>query len=346
MKVLTVTKPYKAEFSEIEKPVPTGRMMLVRVKRTGVCATDFSIFTGESSFVKSGEITYPVRFGHEWSGVVEAVGDDVKDFKVGDRVFSDSGISCGECEECKAGDYGDCKHICSVGTINAWDGCYAEYMVIPEYNAYHIADNVSYEEAALIEPAAISYDAFSNFEVKPDMTVAVIGIGAIGMSAIWLAKYFGAKNVIAVGRNNRKLETALKVGADVLINNKEKDPVVAVLEATDGKGADLVIETAGSESALVQAIKMTKSGGRISIVSFYEKDITVPMDEIVIRQITVKGAAGKYGNPPKVCKIMSEYETKLAPIITHKISFDNCLDVFENQEKYHNEKIKIMIEFE
>ncbi len=346
MKILTVEKPYKAEFSEIEKPVPTGKMMLVRVKRTGVCATDLSIFTGESSFVRSGEITYPVRFGHEWSGVVEAVGEDVKDFKVGDRVFSDSGISCGECEECRAGDYGNCRHIRSVGTINAWDGCYAEYMVIPEYNAYHIADNVSYDEAALIEPAAISYDAFSNFEMQPDMTVAVIGTGAIGMSAMWLAKYFGAKSVIAVGRNNNKLEIASKVGADVLVNTREKDPVEAVLNATEGKGADLVIETAGSESALVQAIKMTRSEGRISIVSFYEKDITLPVDEVVIRKLIVKGAAGRFGNPSKVCKIMSEYETKLTPIITHKVPFDKCLDVFENQEKYRNEKIKIMIEFE
>ena len=346
MKVLTVTKPYKAEFSEIEKPVPTGKMMLVKVKRTGVCATDLSIFTGESSFVRSGEITYPVRFGHEWSGVVEAVGEDVKNFKVGDRVFSDSGISCGECEACNDGRYDECGFIRSVGTINAWEGCYAEYMVIPEYNAYHIADGVSFDEAALIEPAAVSYDAFSDFEMKPDMTVAVIGIGAIGMSAIWLAKYFGAKSVIAVGRNNKKLEIASKIGADVLVNNKETDPVEAVLNATNGKGADLVIEAAGAESALVQAIKMVKKEGRISIVSFYEKDITVPMDEVVIRKICVKGAAGRFENPGKVCKIMSEYETKLTPIITHKVPFSECVDVFENKEKYHNEKIKIMVEFE
>jgi len=180
MKVLTVTAPYKAEFSEIEKPIPVGKMMLVKVKRTGVCATDISIFTGESSFVKNGQITYPVRFGHEWSGIVESVGEDVKNFKVGDRVFSDSGISCGECDNCKAGRYDKCKFIRSVGTINAWDGPFAEYMLIPEFNAYKVPDNVSYDEAALIEPTAISYDAFSGFEIKPDMTVAVIGVGAIG----------------------------------------------------------------------------------------------------------------------------------------------------------------------
>jgi L-iditol 2-dehydrogenase len=287
-----------------------------------------------------------VRFGHEWSGIVEAVGEDVKNFKVGDRIFSDSGISCGECEDCKAGNYGDCKHIRSVGTINAWEGPFAEYMLVPEYNAYKISDNVSYDEAALIEPTAISYDAFSDFEVKPDMTVAVIGVGAIGMGAIWLAKYFGAKNVIAVGLRNTKLEIAGKIGADTLVNSRECDAAEAVLGATGGQGADLVIETSGQQSALVQAIKMTKSEGRISIVSFYEKDVTLPVDDIVVRKITVKGAAGQFGNPEKVCKIMSEYETKLTPVITHRLPFDGCLDYFENEEKYHNEKIKVMVEFE
>ena len=346
MKVLTITAPTKAEFSDVQKPVPKGKMILAKVKRTGVCATDLSIFTGESSFVKNGEITYPVRFGHEWSGVVEGVGEDVKTFKPGDKIFSDSGISCGECEECLEGKYDKCKHIRSVGTINTWDGCFAEYMLIPEFNAYHVADNVSYDEAALIEPAAISYDAFSDFEVKPDMTVAVVGIGAIGMAAIWLAKYFGAKNVIAIGLRDNKLEIAEEIGADTLVNSRKTDPVQAVLDATNGLGADLVIETAGRESALAQAIKMTKSGGRISIVSFYEKEITIPIDDVVIRCITVKGAAGQFGNPEKVCKIMSEYDRKLTPIITHRIPFDDCLDVFENEEKYHNDKIKVMVEFE
>lgn len=347
MKALTAVRPGEAKFKEVEKPVATGNMLLVKVCRAGICATDFSIFSGESSFVKNGQIKYPVRFGHEWSGTVESVGEDVKKFKKGDRVVSDSGISCGKCEACKSGNYGECANIRSVGTINAWDGCFGEYMLVPEFNAYHIPENVSFDEAALIEPAAISYDAFDGIEIRDDMTVVVVGIGAIGMSAIWLAKYFGAKKVIAIGRNDCKLKIAGQIGADILVNNTEVDAVETVLKETDGNGADFVIETSGSESALIDAVSMTKQDGRVSIISFYEKPINgFPMDDVAIKCITLKGAAGRYGNPPKISKIMSEYDKKLVPIITHRVAFDDCLDVFNNERKYCKDKIKIMVEFD
>ena len=346
MKALTVINPHHAEFSDVPTPVATGKMLLVKVKRTGVCATDLSIYTGESSFVESGQIVYPVRFGHEWSGEVVSVGEEVKDFKPGDKVISDSGISCGECEDCKKGNYGSCKHTYSVGTINTWDGCYAEYMLIPEYNAYKVPDNVSFDEAALVEPVAVSYDAFKGVEITPDMTVVVIGVGAIGMGAIWLAKYFGAKNVVAIGLRDSKLEIAKKIGADTVINSRVEDPVQAVLEATGGQGADLVIETSGVQVGLVQAMKMTKSYGRLSIVSFYEKDVTIPIDDVVLRCITVRGAAGCFGNPGIICDIMSKNPCKLTPIITHRLPFENCLDIFQNEDKYHATKIKVLIEFE
>lgn len=345
MKVLTVTAPHKAVYSDIEKPVPTGKMMLVKVKNTGICATDLSIFTGESSFVKSGQITYPVRFGHEWSGEVEAVGEGVTKFKPGDHVVSDSGISCGECDFCKAGKYGECPNCRSVGTINAWEGCYAEYMMVPEFNAYAVPEGVSFEDAALIEPTAISLDAFTNYEVTPETTVAVVGIGAIGMGAVWLAKYFGAKQVIAVGRNDKKLAIAKEIGADILVNTRTEDAVEAVKRVTGGKGADLVIEAAGTETTMRLAMALTKNEGRISIVSFFEKDITLPMDDIVIRCITVRGAAGRFGNPGKVAEIMAKNPVKLTPIVTHRVPFEDCLDMFENEEKYHNEKIKVIVTF-
>ena len=126
MKAITVYGPHDARMETVKKPEATGDMLVAKVCRTGVCATDQSIYTGDSSFIRSGEIVYPCRFGHEWAGVVESVGPDVKDFKPGDRIYTDNFVTCGVCEACKKQDYMNCLSIRSVGTVNCWDGCSME----------------------------------------------------------------------------------------------------------------------------------------------------------------------------------------------------------------------------
>lgn len=346
MKAITVYGPNDARLETVKKPVATKDMLVIKVLRTGVCATDFSIYTGESSFVKSGEIVYPCRFGHEWAGVVESVGEDVKGFKAGDRVFSDNFTSCGECEACKKGAYMDCPNIRSVGTVNCWDGCFAEYMLMPERHVFKLPDNISMDVAALIEPASIAYDAFKNVTLTENDTAVVFGTGAIGMVAVWLCKYYGAGKVILVGRNGSKLEIAKQVGADYTINSRETDTIERIKELTDGKGASFFVETSGAQSALIDCINAARRYARISVVSFYERDINgIPMDKLVLGCYTLVGAAGCYGNAPAVCEIMSKNPVSLAPVITHHIPFEDCLDVFENEEKYHKTKIKVMVDF-
>ena len=132
MRTLVAIEPNRASYVDMDKPKAEKNMVLVKVSRAGICATDYAIYSGECSFVKDGSIKYPVRFGHEWSGVVEEVGCDVKSFKPGDLVISDSGVACGHCEACQKGDFADCQQAKSVGTINTWDGCFAEYMLMPD----------------------------------------------------------------------------------------------------------------------------------------------------------------------------------------------------------------------
>lgn len=344
MKALTVIKPGHAEFVDVKKPKAEENMVLVKVVRAGICATDYSIFSGNSSFVRDGSIKYPVRFGHEWSGVVEEIGEKVKGFKKGDRVVSDSGISCGKCEKCQNKEYAFCQNIRSVGTVNTWDGCFAEYILIPDFHLYHIPDNVSYDEAALIEPATVAYDAFRGANINSDTSVVVFGTGVIGMASVWLAKFLGAGKVIMVGRNDDKLKISKKVGADDVINNIKEDAISEIKRLTDG--ADMIIETSGSESALKESLYSAKRYGRISILSFYEKNISdLPIDHIVLQAYTISGGAGFCGYPQKICDIMEKYDVKLTPVITHRTKFEDCMEYFENEEKYRKEKIKIMLEF-
>ena len=347
MKAVTVYGPSLAKMEVVPKPRATGDMLVIKVKRTGVCATDLSIFTGESSFIRRGEIKIPCRFGHEWAGVVESVGEAVTKFKPGDRVYSDNFVSCGKCAACARGDYMSCGDIRSVGTIKCWDGCYAEYMQMPERHVFSLPNELSMDEGALIEPASIAYDAFKGVALTEKSTAVIYGNGAIGMISAWLAKYYGAGQVIVVGRNDEKLKLAYPIGANAVINNKKEDAVLRIRELTNGRGADLIVETSGAESALRDSILATARYGRISIVSFYERDLNnIPMDPLVHGCISLVGAAGCDGNAPAVCKIMCENPVKLTPIITHHIPFESCIDVFENQPKYNSEKIKIMIDFD
>lgn len=347
MKAVTVYGPYDARLETVPKPEATRDTVLIKVLRTGVCATDFSIYTGQSSFIRSGEIQFPCRFGHEFAGVVEAVGPEVTAYRPGDRVYTDNFVSCGVCEACARGDYMACGHTRSVGTVNCWDGCYAEYMQMPQRHVFPLPGELSMDEGALIEPASIAYDAFKGVSLTEADTAVIFGTGAIGMIAVWLAKYYGAGQVILVGRTPAKLEIGRQVGADRVINSRQQDPVEAIRALTGGKGASLVVETSGAPQAFRESILATRRFGRISVVSFYEQALdAVPVDPLVLGCITVRGAAGCAGNAPAVCRIMVENPVKLTPIISHHIPFRDCLDVFENEEKYHKTKIKAMIDFD
>ena len=347
MKAITVYGPRDARMETVPKPLPVGDMLVIKVSRTGVCATDLSIFTGDSSFIRSGEIKYPCRFGHEYAGIVESVGPEVTEFKPGDRVYTENFVSCGKCEACKRKDYMACGHIDSVGTVNCWDGCFAEYMQMPERHVYHLPDELSMDEGALIEPASISYDAFRGVTLTEDDTAVVYGTGAIGLISVWLAKYYGAGKVILVGRTDEKLEKGLEIGADYVINNRKVDAVARIKELTDGKGGSFFVETSGAGSALKDCILAARRYARISVLSFYERDLDgLPVDPLVLGCLSIVGGAGRYGNAPAVCEIMVKNPVKLTPCVSHHVPFSECLDVFENEEKYHSAKIKIMVDFD
>ena len=155
MKVLVAHKPGELRVIEMEKPRPGPRETLIKVKHCGICATDISIYEGTLNLGEGTSPLYPVRLGHEWSGIVEETGSENWRVKPGDRVISDTGYSCGECEMCLEGQYQNCEKGRAIGTIGeCWPGAFAEYMIMPERLVFNVPDNVSLDEAALVEPAS------------------------------------------------------------------------------------------------------------------------------------------------------------------------------------------------
>ena len=347
MKAVTVYGPGDIRMETVKLRPLKPDEMLIKVAYTGICATDLAIYTGDCSFVKSGQIKYPCRIGHEWSGVVCECGSEVKNFKVGDRVITDNGVSCGYCEKCLEGDFGHCLNNKSVGTIDCWDGCFAEYMYMPERHTYHIDDSMTLKEAALVEPMSIALAGIKKYDITSDSRVAIVGTGAIGIGAAVLAKHLGAKQVIIIGRGKAKLESALKCGIDAAVSTLDGDVVEQVMKLTDGEGVDFAIETSGGEETIMNCVRFTKKRGTIAFLAFYEKMINnFDIDVFVGKEQILKGVMGEFGLVEEAGKLMEKAKMPLDGIITHEISFDECVDFIRNYKDTAKTRIKALVKFD
>jgi Threonine dehydrogenase and related Zn-dependent dehydrogenases len=345
MKAIKVFAPGDVRMIETAKPIVGPKDILARVVYSGICGTDLSIISGDMSLVRDGSIKYPVRIGHEWSGIVENVGIEVKGFKPGDHVVSDTAVTCGVCENCLRGEYNSCSNIRSLGTINSWDGSFAEYMIMPHRHMHKLPENVNLDEAALIEPATIAYAGVCHACISPDSSVLVVGTGAIGLSAVTLAKNLGAGKVVVSGRKRSKLLVGKAMGADAAIETTSKDLEEAVLEATGGKGVNTVIETSGNIITINQCINVLQKKGTLMLIGFYEAMLdSFNIDRFVTNQLVVKGIMGEFGLTQKIIDIMAEDRLNLKPLITHRYKFDEAVNVMKNASELNANKIKILVE--
>lgn len=347
MKALVISGPGEARMIETEIPCTSPDHVLVKVAFSGICGTDLAIFSGDMSLIRDGLIKYPVRIGHEWSGVVEKVGNKVVDFKPGDRVVSDSGVSCGECRHCLMKDYKSCENTRSLGTVNCWDGSFAEYIIIPERHLFKLSDNISLEEGVLIEPATIALAGLKKCNINKESTVLIIGTGAIGLSAIPLAKEMGAGRVIVSGRKTYKLDVAKLMGADVIVNSTREDLNAVVLKETNGKGADAIIETSGNISVINQSVDALRYEGIIALIGFYETNLhDFNIDKFVMKCAQMKGVLGEFGSPQEVINMRKSGKFSFLPLITHRFDFDDVIDAIKTAEEKNDTKIKMLVKID
>lgn len=345
MKVIVAEKPGCVRLIEQPKPVPGPGDVVSRVVYSGICGTDLGILGGRVSFALDGRVKYPVHIGHEWSGVVDSVGSGVTRFAPGDRVVSDNGISCGECPMCLAGEIYRCSRGRSLGTINTWDyGSFAEYILIPERHMFHLDDQVSLEQGALIEPGTIALAGIKALDIKRGGAVLVTGTGAVGLCAAAMAKVSGAGKVIIAGRKQSKLETGKKVGADIAVNMAEEDLARAVYEETGGQMADRIIEASGSAEVLDKALDCAGPQCRVAMIGFYEDGPggDFNFDRIVLGNLNIQGITG---GPlvPDVMELMACGKIELTPLITHIFPLGRGIEAFTEARENSGEKIKILI---
>lgn len=306
-----------AILTDVPIPVPGPKEVLIKVKTTAICGTDHHIYIWNEWAQK--RIKPPKIMGHELAGEVVDLGPGVEHAKVGDYVSAETHIVCGRCVQCMIGQ----KHVCqNTGIIGVdTDGCFAEYIVIPEDNLWFNDPAIPLDIAPVQEPLGNATHTVLSGETR-GRTMVVFGCGPIGLMAIGVAKACGVSKVAAVDINEYRLDIAKKMKADLIINSKNSSPMEVIMDYTHGKGMDIGLEMSGANRVFEEIFKVVRPGGRISMLGLPAKALAVDFsNDIIMRGITIYGIAGRRFWEDWVVgrELLASGLLDLSPVITHKL---------------------------
>lgn len=342
MKALLLTQYKQLEYVDFPDPEYGPDDLLVRVRACGICGSDIHGFDGSS-----GRRVPPLVMGHEASGDVAAVGANVKDFKVGDRLTFDSMISCGRCSFCASGEINLCDNRQVMG-VSPGDyrrhGAFAEYVTVPRRIAFRLPDAVKYEHAAMVEPVSVVVHATNLAPRKLGQTAVVVGTGMIGLLAVQSLKAAGYGRVYAIDLEDRKLEIAKQLGADAGINPKNTDAVKAIQDLTGGRGVDLAMECVGATIPVQTAIACVRKGGSVTLVGNITPKIDLNLQSVVTREITLYGSCASAGEYPECLDLISRGVIQVAPIISALVPLSEGASWFDRLYGHDPELMKVILQ--
>jgi len=316
-------------------------MFFVRVRRVGICGSDVHYYLHGriGPFI----VDKPLILGHECSGDVIEVGEAVDNVKVGDRVVIEPGFTCGVCEYCRSGRYNLCPNIQFYGTP-PYNGAFAEYVSAPAGNVHQMPDGMTYEEGAMIEPLAVGLMAAKRGRISAHDSVAIFGAGPIGLLALQAAKSHGALENIVIDVVDYRLDYALKLGAESIINASRENAVDQILRLTGNRGVDVVIEASGSPKAIQQALEVVRPGGRIVLVGYPPSEVPIIVDKILMKELDILGVH-RYANVFRTAiRLVSSGRVNVRALVTHVFPFERILDGFKVHIDRIGNPIKIQIE--
>jgi L-iditol 2-dehydrogenase len=319
--------PGLVEIKEVQEPRPGPGEVLIKVMAGGICGSDIHILSDQFPYWP------PVILGHEFAGEIAGLGDRVSGWQVGDRVVSELHTrACGNCRHCRTGNL----QICLSKRAPGWgiDGCFAGFITMPAALLHRIPDNVSFEQAAVVEPTAIAAQAMlDRGRVLPGDLVVVLGPGPVGLLCAQIAKSCGARVVItgAPSDADLRLPVARNLGIDHVINIAEEDPLELVQNLTGGGGADVVVECAGLDVTINQAIAMVRPQGRIIALGIPEVGKQgIIWSSAVFKAIDVAFSfSSKYLDWERALAMIGSGQVRVDPLITHKFPLDEWEIAFE-----------------
>ncbi len=338
MKALVISGVNDYGLKSIPTPEISSQEVLVEMKASGICHSDYELISGQYII----PFEYPIIPGHEWVGELVKVGNEVKGFKVGDRVTGECAIGCEICSVCQSGQFTYCPSADHFGfTI---DGSNAEYFKAKPEWLHKIPDGVDYLSASLIEPFSVGYNGIHGAGgVDASDFVVVQGGGPIGLCTAAAAKAMGAKVALLEPLKYRR-EIANTLGVDYAIDPITGDAEEAIKQLTKGYGADLVVEASGHSAALKQSLDLVKNSGMVSYIGInIGNEIPVELGKIQIKGITAKGMVGSPYVWDKVINFLIESQLDLSPIITHRFPLGEAEDAFKFANNPDNKAIKVTI---
>jgi L-iditol 2-dehydrogenase len=313
MKALLLTKYRSLEIADLPVPNPGPDELLIRVAACGICGSDVHGYDGSS-----GRRIPPIVMGHEAAGTIAALGKNVKNFSEGDRVTFDSTVYCGSCNNCLRGDVNLCDNRQVVG-VSCGDyrraGAFAEFVVVPARIVYRLPEILPFEEAAMLEAVSVALHAVSLVPVHPQDNALVVGAGMIGLLIMQALHAAGCSNIYItdVDQTRLKLADEFAVATSLLAG---PNLIPQVMEATNGNGMDVVIEAVGINATVVSAVDSVRKGGTVVLVGNVTPEVTLPLQKVVTRQISLQGSCASAGEYPRAIELMSSEAIRVKPLIT------------------------------
>lgn len=323
---MVMTDIRKFELQDIPMPVIGGDEVGIRVTDVGICGSDAHFAEGHSFQVFPNSL--PFVLGHEFAGEVYEVGANVTNFKAGDRVTVEPGLTCGTCEFCTSGRYNLCPDV-EFLAVPPHEGVLKRYISYPAYRVFKLPDNVTNTEGALIEPLSVGIQAAKQGGVNIGSTVAILGSGCIGLCTLLAAKAFGAPRIIVTDLFDSRLERAKKLGATDVINSKDKDPVQAIGDLTGGKGADIVFETAGNPTTVAQTSFVVKRGGTIVMVGNTIPEVSYSFRNIYLKEAEIKSVFRYRNTYPLALQAVASGRIDVKSIVTDEFDFEDTQKAFD-----------------
>lgn len=341
MRALLLAEYGRLEMADVPMPRPGPEDVLIRVGACGICGSDVHGYDGSS-----GRRIPPIVMGHEAAGTVAAAGSEVQDLHEGQRVTFDSTVYCGECEYCRRGEVNLCnrREVLGVSTPEyRRPGAFAEYVVVPKRVVHGLPQNLSFSEAAMVEPLAVAVHAVSLAELPEAGTALVIGAGMIGLLVLQALRAAGCSTIYVSDIDDSRLKLAKELGATETINAKTADAVEHVRKLTSGAGVDVALEAVGSTPTIKAAVESVRKGGTVVLIGNIAPTAEIPLQAVVSRQMRLQGSAASSGEYPKCIEMLANGTVNVKPLISVVAPLEQGAEWFERLHERQPNLMKVIL---